>query len=133
MIATTSGRLASQGGSGVMNGVTALSIRKIASAASAMRCASASRALGVPSPACWVVTCMTQVATSAAERANTDVIAERLITVSIAAMTSCSAYCDNEILDPSQTSVANVPPKQSAIAITAAFMTPSAISRHHRR
>jgi hypothetical protein len=30
---------------------------------------------------------MTQVATSAAERANTDVIAERLITVSIAAMT----------------------------------------------
>ena len=45
MIATTGGRLASQGRSRVMNGVTALSIRKIASAASAMRCASASRAL----------------------------------------------------------------------------------------
>jgi hypothetical protein len=43
------------------------------------------------------------------------------------------AYCDSEILNPSQTSVANVPPKPSAIAITAAFITPSAISRHHRR
>jgi hypothetical protein len=36
---------------GVMNGVTALSIRKMASAASAMRCTSAGRALEVPSPA----------------------------------------------------------------------------------
>ena len=36
MIAITSGRLASQGGSGVMNGVTALSIRKMARAASAI-------------------------------------------------------------------------------------------------
>jgi hypothetical protein len=31
IIATTGGRLASHGGSGVMNGVTALSIRKMAS------------------------------------------------------------------------------------------------------
>jgi hypothetical protein len=51
MIAITSGRLASQGGSGVMNGVTALSIRKIASAASAVRCAKASRAMEESSPA----------------------------------------------------------------------------------
>ena len=36
------------------------------------------------------MTCMTQVATSAAESDRSDVIAERLITVSMAAMT---AFC----------------------------------------
>jgi hypothetical protein len=90
MIATTTGRFASQSGSGVMNGVTALSIRKMASAASAMRFARASRAIEESTPAWWVVTCMIQVATNAADRDSRDVIADRLITVSMAAMT---AFC----------------------------------------
>jgi hypothetical protein len=43
---------------GVMNGVTAFSIRKMAGAASVMRCASASRAIEELSPPWRVVTCI---------------------------------------------------------------------------
>jgi hypothetical protein len=131
MIAMTSGRLASPGGSGVMNGVTALSIRKMASAASAMRRASANPRNGGAEPR-LLRGDVHDPSRNQRRRQRQERFNCREADYRVDGSDDC-AYCDSEILNPSQTSVANVPPKPSAIAITAAFMTPSAISRHHRR